>query len=47
MKSTVLSKKKSREVKISTLTISHEELAFQRDYDNFALQRAFNVAQII
>ena len=42
MKFTVLSKRKSRKVKISTLTISHEELTFQKNYDNFALRRVFN-----
>ena len=43
MKSTILLKRKLRKVKISTLTISHEELAFQKDYDNSASRRVFNV----
>ena len=47
MKFTVLSKRKLKEVKILTLTISHEELASQRNYDNFASRRVFNAAQII
>ena len=47
MKSTILLKKKSRKVKILILTISHEELTFQKNYDNSVSQRIFNVAQII
>ena len=46
-KSTILSKRKLRKVKISTLTISHEELTSQRNYDNFAFRRTFNFTQII
>ena len=43
MKFTVLLKRKSKEVKISILTISHEELTFQKNYNNFAVRRVLNV----
>ena len=47
MKFTVLLKKKLKKVKISTLTILHKKLTFQKNYDNFAFRKIFNVVQII
>ena len=39
--------KKLRRIKILILTILHEKLTSQKNYDNFAFRRIFNVAQII
>ena len=47
IKSTVLLKRKLKRVKISILTILHEELTSQKNYDNSASRRTFNVVQII
>ena len=47
MKFTVLYKRKSRRIKISTLMILHKELIFQKNYDKSVLRNVFNAAQII
>ena len=47
MKFTILLKRKLKKIKILTLTISHEELASQKNYDNFAFRKTFNAVQII